>query len=208
MAFWQSRLGSGLRGIRAKVRLTPYDTSTESGRGAERYRRAALTAIASGGARVVSLATLLLTVPITLGYLGSEQYGVVVTITALTAMLVFADFGLGNGLMNLVATAKGRDDHPAIVRSISSAFFMLTAVAIALSVPAYLLYRFVPWTSFMNVGPERAGEVSAAIAIFLASVLINLPLGIVHRVQLALQEGFVNSLWNAIGSVATLAGVV
>lgn len=208
MAFWQSRLGSGLRGIRAKVRLTPFDTSTEAGRGAERYRRAALTAIASGAARVVSLASLLLTVPITLGYLGSERYGVVVTITALSAMLVFADFGLGNGLMNLVAAARGRDHSEAIRRSVSSAFFMLTGVALVLAVPAYLLYRYLPWASFMNVGPEHAAEVTAAAAVFLASVLVNLPLGIVHRVQLALQEGFVNSLWNAIGSVATLAGVL
>src|SRR4026208_1122550 len=202
MAFWQSRLRSRLRGIRAKVRLTPYDTSTESGRGAERYRRAALTAIASGAARVISLATLLITVPITLGYLGTERYGVVVTITALTAMLVFADFGLGNGLMNLVASARGRDHHEAIQRSVSSAFFMLLAIAVVLSVPAYLLYRFVPWTTFMNVGPEHAGEVSTAVAIFLASVLINLPLGIVHRVQLALQGGFVNSPRTALGAAA------
>ncbi|MEP7040732.1 MAG: oligosaccharide flippase family protein [Chloroflexota bacterium] len=208
MAFWLSGLRSGLRGIRAKVRLTPYDTSTEAGRGAERYRRAALTAIASAAARIVSLATVLLTVPITLSYLGAERYGVVVTITALTAMLVFADFGLGNGLMNLVAAAKGRDDQRAVRVSVSSAFFMLTGVAAVLAIPSYMLYRFVPWTSFMNVGPEHADEVSTAVAIFLASVLVNLPLGIVHRVQLALQEGFVNSLWNAIGSIASIAGVL
>jgi O-antigen/teichoic acid export membrane protein len=156
----------------------------------------------------VSLGTLLLTIPLALDYLGPARYGVVATITALTSMLVFADFGLGNGLMNLVAGAAGRANEAAARRSISSAFFMLTAIALALAVPFVLLYRFVPWVEFMGVhGQRESAEVSAAIAVFLASVLINLPLGIVHRVQLALQQGFVNNLWNGVGSLAALLGV-
>lgn len=194
--------------VRRYLRLRPFDTSTEEGRARERYRRAGLTALASGGARAVSMATLLITIPLALGYLGPERYGVVATITALTSMLVFADFGLGNGLMNLVSAAVGGDSVGAARRSISSAFFMLTAIAVALAIPFFLFYLLFPWVEFMGVrGEKEAGEVSAAVAVFLGSVLINLPLGIVHRVQLALQQGFANNLWNAVGSLAALLGV-
>lgn len=197
-----------IRRIREYARFTPFDTSTEEGRARERYRRAGLTALASGAARAISLGTLLITIPIALAYLGPQRYGVVATITALTGMLVFADFGLGNGLMNLVSSALGRDNHEAARRSISSAFFMLSGIGLLLAIPFFLLYRFVPWADFMGVhGAREAQDVLAAVAIFLGSVLLNLPLGIVHRVQLAFQEGFVNNVWSAVGSVAALVGV-
>jgi O-antigen/teichoic acid export membrane protein len=194
--------------VRRYLRSTPFDTTTEEGRSQERYRRAALTAIAGGGSRALSLGTMLISIPLALGYLGAERYGVAVTITALTNMLVFADFGLGNGLMNLVANAAGRDDESKVRRSISSAFFMLCGIAAVLALPLYALYRLVPWARFMNVTDASGADVAAAVGIFMLCVLISLPLGIVQRVQLAFQQGFVNSVWNAVGSIAALVGLI
>lgn len=196
-------------GARRYLRRTPFDTSTAEGRSNERYRRAALTALASGGARAVSLFALLISIPLALGYLGAERYGVAVTITAFTTMLVFADFGLGNGLMNLVASATGRDHDTDVRHSISSAFFMLCGIAVLLAGPMYALYRLVPWAEFMNLTDAGdSSEVADAVGVFMLCVLVNLPLGIVHRVQLAFQQGFVNSVWNAIGSAIALVGLV
>jgi O-antigen/teichoic acid export membrane protein len=191
------------------LRSTPFDTATEEGRSQERYRRAALTAVAGAASRAVSLVAMLISIPLALGYLGAERYGVAVTITALTSMLVFADFGLGNGLMNLVANAAGRDDETRVRRSISSAFFMLCGIAAILAVPLYALYLWVPWAQFMNVADSGArGEVTAAVGVFMLCVLVSLPLGVVQRVQLAYQQGFVNSVWNAIGSALALIGLI
>ena len=196
------------RSVRRNVRFRPFDPDTEEGRARERYRRAALTAIASGGARLISLATVVVSVPLTLGHLGAERYGAVVTITALTGMLIFADFGLGNGLMNLVASASGRNSPELAKRSISSAFFVLCGIAAILAVPFSILYLVIPWASFLNVSSRvSAQEIAAAVGVFLASVLVNLPLGVVQRVQLAYQRGFVNGLWSAVGSLCALAAL-
>ena len=198
-----------IAGMRQYVRLQPFDTSTSEGRARERYRRAVLTALAAGGARAVSMVAVLVSVPLALGYLGSERYGVVVTITALTGMLVFADFGLGNGLMNLVARASGSGDPLEARRSISSAFFMLCGISVILTLVLLPVYLLVPWAAFLNVADSvSARDVPAAVAVFLVSVLLNLPLGIVQRVQLAFQQGFVNSLWNAIANVVMLVSLV
>ena len=195
--------------VRHYLRSEPFDTSTQQGRSKERYRRAALTALAAAAARTVSLVSVLISIPLALSYLGSERYGVAVTITALTSMLVFADFGLGNGLMNLVASATGKDDEADVRRSISSAFFMLCGIAALLVVPFYALYALVPWARFMNVSdPRSAAEVAAAVGVFLLCVVVNVPLGIVQRVQLAYQQGFVNSIWNAVGAAVALIGLV
>ena len=76
-------------------------------------------------------------------YLGVEQYGIFVALTSLTAMLLFADLGLGNGLMNVISDALGRNDRSTAQRSVSSATFMLIGVAILLVVIAILIYPLV-----------------------------------------------------------------
>jgi len=84
---------------------------------------------------------------------------------------------------------------------------MLCGIASVLAVPLYALYRWVPWEQFMNLSDAR-GEVAAAVGVFMLCVLVSLPLGIVQRVQLAFQQGFVNSVWNGVGSVAALIGLI
>lgn len=198
-----------LRALRRFLSRESFDTSTAEGRSEERYRRATLTGVASGAARLVSMAALLISVPVALGYLGAERYGVVVTISALTAMLVFADFGLGNGLMNLVARASGEEDPTTAVRAISSAFVMLVVVAIALTIAFIPIYFAVPWADFMNVtDPVAVAEAGPAVAVLFGSVVLNLPLTLAHRVQLAYQRGFMNAFWNAAASVVALGGLV
>lgn len=59
----------------------------------------------------------------------------------------------------------------------------------------------------MNVPDGSEGEVAAAVGVFMLCVVVSLPLGIAQRVQLAYQQGFVNSAWNAVGSVAALIGL-
>src|SRR6516225_8522455 len=100
------RLRHRIRQVLLLARLKPFDTQNELGRSMERYRRAALTAVASGAAKGMAVLTALITVPLTVGYLGMERYGLWMTISSVIAMLAFADLGLGNGLMNVLSEAN------------------------------------------------------------------------------------------------------
>jgi hypothetical protein len=92
--------------------FTPHDTSTDEGRVAERNRRAKMTAMMSMLAKMISVATQLISVPIALHYLGPERYGMWIVLSTFVIMLGFADLGIGNGILNSVAAAKGRNDVP------------------------------------------------------------------------------------------------
>ena len=84
-------------GVRQRLRfisLTPFDQSTAEGRAQERHRRVALTAGAAALAKLLSVGTALISVPLTLHYLGAERFGMWITISSLIAMLSFADFGI------------------------------------------------------------------------------------------------------------------
>jgi len=97
-----------LRKILSLFRLSPFDLENPEGKSRERYRRILLTTGASFAARGVSVLTGLVTVPLCVGYLGHEQYGIWMTITSFFIMLGFADFGIGFGLLNAVAEASSR----------------------------------------------------------------------------------------------------
>lgn len=189
--------------------LTPFDQSTAEGRGRERHRRVALSAAASALAKILSVGTALVSVPLTLHYLGSERFGMWMTISSLIAMLSFADFGIANGVLSIVASANGREDTAAIRRAVASGFFLLLGIAISLAALFSLAYAFVPWSAVFNVKtPRAAAEAGPAMYVFFICFAANIPLGVVQRTQMGLQQGFIASLWQCLGSVCGLASVL
>ena len=195
--------------LRAEIRLSPHDTTTEQSRASERHRRVALTAIASALAKVISVGTALISVPLTLHYLGAERYGLWMTISSLAAFLAFADLGIGNGMLNAIAAAYGRDDRDAIRGYVSSGFVVLSTVAAALLLLFAAAYSFVPWPALFNVKTELAcAEVGPAVAVFFTCFALAIPLTIAQRVQSALQRGFLSGLWQCASSTLGLIGVI
>jgi O-antigen/teichoic acid export membrane protein len=198
--------------IRDRLRwlsLTPFDQSTADGRAQERHRRVALTAAAAALAKVLSVGSALISVPLTLHYLGAERFGMWMTISALIAMLAFADFGIANGVLSIVADAHGRDDHAGIRRAVGSGFYLLTGIALAVLILFAAIYFFVPWPAVFNVtSAQAAAEAGPALAVFVLCFAVNIPLAVVQRVQMGLQQGFVASLWQCVGSACGLIGVL
>jgi O-antigen/teichoic acid export membrane protein len=192
-----------------KLPLRAHDRATAEGRARERQRRAMLASGAAAMAKGVRVLTTFASVPLAIGYLGAERYGLWLTISSVAAFLTFADLGLGNGLLNAVSEADGRDDRDESARAVSSAFFMLLGVAVLFAVCGVIAYPLVAWDRVFNVtSPLAVAEAGPAVAVFVACFLVSVPLGIVERVQLGLQQGFANSLWEGLGSVIGLAGVV
>lgn len=191
------------------LRFQEFDTATPEGRSRERYRRVALTAVSTAGAKVITVITLLISIPLTIHYLGTERYGMWMTISSIVAMMGFADLGIGLGLMNAISEAHGQEDRRAAARYVSSGFFMLTGVALLILGGLAIAYPFIPWPRIFNVKSQLAiQEAGPAMAVFLACFAANLPLGVVQRVQLGYQEGFVNSLWESAGKVLGLLGLL
>lgn len=189
--------------------FAPQDASTVEGRGAQRNRRAAITGITSTLARVVQIGTSLVTVPLTLRYLGNERFGLWMTISAVLAMASFADFGIGNGVLNTVSKAFGRDDNEGVRRAVSSGFAVLTTIAALLAALFFAIYPLVNWAEFFRVvSPVARAEAAPAIAVFAICFALNISLDVVQRAQLGLQQGYRYGLWQLCGSVLGLGGVL
>ena len=181
----------------------------QEGLGRERRRRVFLSAGTAAVMRGSNFVTLLISIPLLLDYLGTEQFGVWMTIVSVAALFAFVDLGLGNGLVNAVAAADGRNDHEAARRAISSAYFLIISLAGVLAVTLVLLYRVVPWAEVVNAsGTRSASLVPLAVAALAAFVLLSLPAGLVLRVQTGLQHGFQANTWAAFAGPLSLGALL
>ena len=178
-------------------------------RGAERNRRALVTGSVATLARVVQISTSLVTVPMTLKYLGNERFGLWMTISSVLAMASFADFGVGNGVLNAVATAFGKDDITGVRKAASSGLALLNSIAVLLLISFFAIFRFVNWGDFFRVSSLQARlEAGPTLAVFATCFALNISLDVVQRVELGLQQGYRYSLWQLCGSTMGFIGVV
>lgn len=181
------------------------DLTTPEARGRDRQRRIALSAAASMAAKLVTIATGLISIPLTLHYLGEERYGIWLIISSFTVMLSFADMGLGNGVLNAVSREHGRDDRAAIRMVVSSGYLMLAGVAVVILAGLAIAYPLVAWEKIANVrSPLAVAEAGPAFAVFIGLFALTVPISLVQKVQFGLQESFVASLWQCLGSVLGL----
>jgi O-antigen/teichoic acid export membrane protein len=204
----QSLIGRIVR-YRRLLRLRPFDTTTVEGRSAERYRRIAWSTALSMIARVVGMATSLISVPLVLDYLGQDRYGMWVQMSSLVAALGPLDLGIGLGLLTVLSDAYGRNDKEAARRAISTAAAMLTLIASVAVVVFGIAYFFIPWARVFNVAtPTAISEAGPAAAILFGSFAIGLPLGITGQVQLAHQSGYISSAWAILGNVGSFIALI
>lgn len=175
----------------------------------ERYRRATLGAVTGVVARVVSLLTVVVSIPLVLAELGSQHFGIWATLASFTVLLNFADLGVGNGLVNMLVRADGEGDHRRAAEHVASALALVTTAAALLGILFASVYAVVDWAAFYNTGASRDAEVAArATAVFAGCFLALLPLGLFQRIHLGYQEATMTYAWVAAGSVLGLVGVL
>ncbi len=175
----------------------------------QRERRVWQAAGAALAARATGFLIALVSIPLTVRYLGTERYGLWVTISSLSAFLGLADLGLGNGLINAIAQSEGKDDRQMAARFTSSSFFLLAALAGAVASLFLLSYQLIPWAQVFNVtGKQARAESGPAVAIFVLTFAAGIPLAVVNKVLFGYQRGLVANLWLAAGNVGALAALL
>lgn len=156
-------------------------------------------------ARVVTVLCSFVAMPMCLGYLGLPSFGLWATITSVVAVMAFADLGIGNGVLNMLSTAFGRNDAVSICRIIVTAFVLLSSLGGVIFVLFLGFHSFVSWDVILGAGGVVPGAtVATAVLILAVTVALNLPTTLFQRMQFALQFGRLNGLAQAGGGILAL----
>jgi O-antigen/teichoic acid export membrane protein len=162
----------------------------------ERDRRIVLTSSVGVAQRVAQVAATFITFPLLIHSLGVGGFGVWAAASSLAWIAWMLDVGLGNALVTLVPEAlAGRGDKTAgeIVGGALTTAAGLSCAFLAAGGVALTLYGHSIEPAFLVAGIGLA---------------INIPLGLGARMWLAVQKGYVSSVWELGQTLLTLALLV
>ena len=175
---------------------------------ADAGRRAILAGITGLVSRAASILVIAVTLPIALGSLGEERFGLWMLINSLVMSFGFLDFGLANGMLTSLAEASASECHKRIREIVATGVVLLTAIGALILTVCGAVVPAVDWHSLLNVTvavPDA--EVTAALIVLIGLIGIGIPASAVQRIYFGLQRGAQANLWQALGGLLSLAGV-
>lgn len=183
--------------------------SQEHTRSQDRNKRIINTFIASGITKGITLGCGFASITLAYGAMGLEQFSLWMTITTIIGALQFADLGIGNGLLNMMAVAKAQNDREYARRAVSSSTVILILLCIGILAIFSGSYPFLDWSKIYNISSDGlGGEIGMATAIMVVCLALNLPLLTAQRVQMGYQDGLKANIWISLGPVLSLTSVL
>jgi O-antigen/teichoic acid export membrane protein len=159
-------------------------------------------------ARAVGISCQLLQVPLVVATLGSEAFGLWMTLTSITNLMQFADLGLGIGLQNRLTEKFTRGEFADARAQFGSVFAFLALVGVALGglVTLVILALNLPQLFHLR-DPVTIAEAPAAALALGWVFCVGFPVGLAQRLAFARHEGWMFNVAQATGSIVAL-GVV
>lgn len=141
-----------------------------------------LSIIAKGGVMIIGL----LLVPLSISYLGQEKYGLWLTIFSFVGWFSFFDFGVGNGLRNMLAVSISKQDDILSKSLVSTAYFSIAFIVFLILLIFYLVHGFVSWDIIFNYSGNE--NIVKLILVVFTIFGFNLILKLIGSVYLADQK--------------------
>ena len=153
----------------------------------------------------ISIICSFLLVPITLGYLKAEEYGVWLTLNSIITWFNVCDIGIGMGLKNKLAKALAVGDFELGKRYISATYVVLSLIIILFFLIFILVNHFLDWCNILNISSLSSEELSIVVIIVVSFFCINFITKTIGVILAADQRVSISSLIGVAGSVLSLA---
>ncbi len=139
--------------------------------------------------------TLLVIVPLSISYLGTNDYGIWLTLSSIFMWLANLDFGIGNGLRNKLAESFAKGDFIKAKTHLSTAYIIF-AIGIGIFLLVYIIiHPFINWENILNIKhtnfPSLNGFVLIVFVFFAFQFLLRLLTSIIMADQKPAINGFI-----------------
>ena len=152
----------------------------------------------------VSILISLILVPMTLGYVSAEIYGVWLTISSILHWLTFMDVGFTLGLRNRLTECLAKGDFEKGRSLVSTTYFIMVVIFIPLAVILIFVCPYVDWCAILNVAYSNHDVLTKTIMILLVFISLQMIVNVFIAVVSAYQKTALSSLFNVIGQACSL----
>lgn len=152
----------------------------------------------------ISIVISLLLVPMTLGYVSSELYGIWLTLSSIITWLGFLDVGFTLGLKNKLAEAIALDKWERGKCLVSTTYFMMILIFVPLGIILECLIPFVNWAKFLNVSSHYNVEITKVMYVLVAFFCLQMIINVFIAVVAAFQKVALSNSFTVIGNFLSL----
>lgn len=163
--------------------------------------------IASFAIKGVSIIVSLLLVPMTLGYVSSELYGIWLTLSSVMMWLSFFDVGFTLGLKNKLAEAIALNNWEKGKSLVSTTYFMMILIFVPICIALELLIPCVNWADVLNVSQQYNSEISKVLYILVAFFCLQMIVNVLTSVVAAYQQVALSNAFPVIGNILSLIAI-
>ncbi len=185
------------------------ETAVDASRGERRHKQAGKTIRADLTGKAINITVRLVSIPLAAQLLGTERYGLWLTVSSILMWLNMSQFGLGGGLLNEIGKASAKDDRVLMRRHIATAYALFLGIGSAVFA-VILGITHTPLAALIlgvSKAPQLAQEARSVFMLsggVLSASLLILSIG---PVCMGLQEGYLVYSSFAMGSLLSLAGI-
>ena len=154
--------------------------------------------------KIISLSTSLLIVPITIGYLNNEVYGIWMTITSILFWIGTFDIGLGNGMRNYLTEAISEKNYTLGKKYISTTLSLLTIIAVVIGLIVLIPLLTMDFNKFFNTNAISNSDLRQALIVAVTFTLGNFVLKNIGFIFVAMQKYAINDFLNVSGNLISL----
>lgn len=155
-------------------------------------------------AKGLGLAISLVQVPLLLNILGTESYGIWLTLLSITSWISIMDIGIGNGLRNKLAESLAVNDIEKAKKYVSTAYVSLTLIMLLPFLLAVVILPFVNIQTLLNTTIDSR-TLLLTMLITVSSTVLSFVLGLVNQILFALQKNALTSFPSLLMSVVLIA---
>lgn len=152
----------------------------------------------------VSIVVSFLLVPLTLGYVDSELYGIWLTISSIVSWLHFLDIGFTNGLKNRLGESIAMNNWERGKALVSTTYSMMFFIFIPLCIILTICIPLINWAGFLNVNPIYNEAIKDAMYVLVICFCLQMILNVLTAVIAAYQKVALSSSFTVIGNILSL----
>lgn len=149
----------------------------------------------------------LMLVPMTLGYVSSELYGIWLTLSSIMMWLNFFDVGFTLGLKNKLAEAIALEEWEKGKSLVSTTYFMMILIFVPLCLILMTCVPFVNWANFLNVNPNYNSDISKTLYVLIACFCLQMIVNVLISIIAAYQKVALSSIFPVIGNFLSLIAI-
>lgn len=127
-------------------------------------------------------------VRLTIEYLGNELYGIWIILLSIMSWLSLFDVGIGNGLRNKLAIELSNNNFIEARSYISTAYLVLSLIALVLLILTTISIFLVDWTFIFNSTILDIFEYRLMMLFFFFSIVFSFVLGLINSILSAFQQ--------------------